>query len=317
MKLWQKIIAQLAPLGGFCFLGLEIYFRLVKGHSLCSTSSCRLVGGFVKTGEFNLVVLGCLFFGLTWLVLFFYSYTSKSWLERLGMWLLAVGLAGDGGLIGFQVFGLGTECQLCFTVAGLLLLSVLGFSLAQKRFFPFVLGASIWLASFSTGYILKYPKLPPKLTELRLISWPVQKKVEYPKAYLFISLRCGHCRNLVNYLAQAKHVDRLNWQILIVDRDKADLHKINYLLQLPQIKTNPFQAIFNLEHGKYGLKKIISNPLEPGLKAKIAKIGVFFRSQHFLGVPLLIVEEFPGKKLILTGTNNILIYLNTHYFSKM
>jgi len=315
MKLWQKIVGQLAPFGGFCFLGLEIYFRLFKGHSLCSTNSCKLVGGFVKTGEFNLIVLGWLFFGLTWGVLFFYFYTSKKWLERLGMWLLAVGLAGDGGLIGFQVFGLDKECQLCFTVASLLLLSVFGFSLGQKRFFPFILGASIWLASFSTGYILKYPHLPPRLTELKLISWPIQNKVDYPKAYLFISLRCGHCRNLVSYLAKANYIDRLNWQILIVNMDDVDLHKINYLLKLPKIKTNPFQAIFNLEHGKYNLKQIISTPLNPSLKTKIAKIRDFFRSQHFLGVPLLIVEEFPGKKLILTGTKNILIYLNNYLHS--
>ncbi|MDQ7032230.1 MAG: hypothetical protein Q9M37_05885 [Desulfonauticus sp.] len=308
MKVWQKIVGQIFAFLGMCFLGTEAYLRLFAQKSLCTTKTCAIVGHYVRIGEVTIVALGFIFFALLWLSLFFYFRYFKDWLNKFIIFSLSLALAFDGALIGFQFFVLGKECQLCFAVAGLLLLSALGYSVSRKKTFSAALFLGIWLSAFSAFYVLDFPKPPPPLAALHLLKLTPAKTGKTPQFYLFVSLHCGHCSRLIANLAINPKIALVPWKIFIVDSKKEDLKRISYLLTDKQAKKNPFLEILRLETGKVAKKIIEQQKIPPELEKNISKIQNYFKGHRFIGVPLLIVEE-EGQRLILTGTNHILAYL--------
>lgn len=314
MKVWQKITGQIGPFLGMLFLSVELYFRFFKHKSVCSTKSCAIVGDYVRIGETNLIVLGLIFFALLWIFLFFWFRYFKTWLKNIILFLFGTALAADGALIGFQLFGLKTQCQLCFAVAGILLFSVLGYGISQKKIFPIILGLSLWFAGLSSGYLLQYPELPPRITKLELLSWPKEKKREWPKFYLFISLHCGHCSRLLANLAVNPDIATVNWKIFIVDSGEKDMRKIAYILNSKDTPKNPFLEILKLEADKVKKEDLKQQEVTKKLEENILKIQSFLRGHRIMGVPLLVADENSGKRVFLVGRKHILNYLKEKGF---
>ena len=285
-------------------LGLDIYLRVSTGGSICPTEACAIVGDYVKISELNLVALGLTFFALFWGVYFFASRYDKKWLWSGALLLILGALAFDGAILGFQYFTIQQECHLCFGVGAALLLVLLLFAMVRKDVIVLMLGICVWLGGAAGGSILNIPDRAPQLEQLRGITWSGPEAGQWPRFYYFFSLHCPHCTTVLVNLAQNEPRD-YNWTLLPLDTSPGDLRKIARAMETDMQEKNIFQEIVRLEQSR--VPPDVEVP--ENLTGKIEQVRAYFRGNRFSGVPLMIVDERPGRRLILTGGSDILGYL--------
>ncbi|MFP4084899.1 MAG: hypothetical protein ACLFP9_08790 [Desulfonatronovibrio sp.] len=288
-------------------LGADIYLRMSTGAGICSTQACAIVGDYINITEFNLVVLGLVFFIFLWGVYFFAARYDKKWLWT-GMLVLVLGaLAFDGGLLGFQYFSIKEQCQLCFGVGAALLVVLLLFSLVRKKTSILVLGLAVWVGGGIAGSMINIPDRTPLLEHVSGISVQSAEAQRWPKFNYFFSLHCPYCTEILNNLAKSESAD-YSWELLPLDKSQPDLKKIAWLMELDGNEKNIFYELVSLEQSG----EVPDVEVTDRLETKIDRIRTFFRGNGFRGVPLMIVEESQGKRLILTGADNITSYLYEH-----
>lgn len=317
MKRWQGFLPSFFSFGGAIFLGIEVYFRLFKNKSLCTTESCAIVGDYVRIGEINLIILGLIFLSILGFLLFFYNIfkDKNKWIIYFLYLLFGVGIAADSVLFGFQIVLLKEFCQICFIFAGVLLLSLLAFGLSQKKYLFLISSISVYLVVIGSFFLLDLPKkqvdLPPTLQDLKSIYWAKKDAPAFPKAYLFMSFHCEHCSKVLANLAVNSKAANMRWHIFPLDSKEADLKKLYYLLNSKDTLANPFLEILKVESGEVDISQ---QKVEPKLLEQVRDTQKYFINQGFQGVPVLILEEGPGKKVILTGSNTIIEYLKEKGF---
>ncbi len=285
-------------------LGLDIYFRQYRGESICPSSACAIVGDYIRISELNLIVLGCAFFGVLFLVLIAARQTSREWIWGLLTLMLLGALAFDGALLGFQFISIKENCHLCIVV-GLSLAAVLVLvSLTRKQWSILILGVGIWVAGAAAGGIIQVPDRTPLLNQVPGIAWSgPEAEQEGPEFHYFFSLHCPHCADVLGSLA-LNDPERFSWKFYPLDTGYSDLKKIAWIQEEAGKKGNLLQKIVDLEQDP----KAPDVKIPDNLTEKIFRARSFFQGNGYRGVPMMIADYPGGKRVILLGGGNIMKY---------
>jgi hypothetical protein len=285
-------------------LAWDIYLRVTTGGGICPTEACVIVGDYIRISELNLVLLGLAFFAVLWGVFFFASRYSHKWLWGLMSLLLLGALSFDGAILGFQYFSIKEQCHLCFGVGAALLVILMLLALVRKKVIILTLGLTVWLGGAVGGAILNIPDKAPQLEELAGITLSDPEAQQWPRFHYFFSLHCPHCTDVLINLA-VNEPRGYKWNLLPLDTAPPDLRKIAWVMDLDMKEANVFYEIVRLEQSW----EIPDIEVPEDLVHNIGQIRAYFRESGFRGVPLMIVDENPGRRLIITGGAGIISYL--------
>ena len=301
---WRRILVQLPPALAALILSADIWLKLARKTSLCTTHSCQIVGEYVRFGETFLIVLGGSFFCILWLFLFFACRYDKKWLWTIVLTLLFGSLAFDGGLLGFQFLALKERCALCIGVGLALFFSLISLAWFRRSVTIVVLGLAVWSGGFTANSMLKFIPKIPKLSEVTVLSWHDKEVRNWPEFHLFFSLHCGHCSKVMANLA-INNPGEFKWFLIPLDHRPEDMQKLAHLFNLAKKSKNIFRDILKFESEE----EVEPVKVPEELEVKINSARQYFKSLGYKGVPLLIVREKPGVMLTLVGEKRILDYL--------
>ncbi len=283
---------------------LSVEFGLQKaGHGgLCPTTGCALVASFVKYGEIIFIGLGVIFFWLLTALLFLEKYLKKTRLRMLVTIILAAGLAFDGGILGFQRFGIQAACILCYSVGVTLFLTLFALGWSRRSLATVVLGVAVWSAGFASQALFVFPEKTPDLQQTVLTTFrPAQP--HGVQIFYFFSLHCPECSGVIASLA-AHPPKAGEWHLIPLDTEPDDQRKLSALLNHPLMKINPFSAIMVLKNQNSPDMDILPETSEASRKGL-----AFMRNSGYLKIPLMLVEETPTRRVVLQGRDPILDYL--------
>ena len=292
------ILSMVAALG----LSLEYWLMETGRGGLCPTAGCDLVGTFVKYGEKAFIGLGLIFFWFLTAALFLARTWDRNWLWLLIAIILTAGLAFDGGILGFQRFGIQEACLLCYVVGVVLFLILLAYGAARKSLAVVVMGVAVWTGAFASQAMFLFPERIPELRQTVLVTHQADTAT-YPQLYYFFSLHCPFCTHVLSSLATHPPV-RGEWNLVPLDSDPEDQRKLSALLDLPELDTNPFKAVLLVEQ-----MAAPNVSIQPRVSEASRKGSTFLRNSGFRGVPLMIVQESATKRITLQGRDPILNYL--------
>lgn len=288
-----------------CILSVDVWLNYLQMSGICATSSCRAVKEYVRLGESFLVLVGSIFFWITWIIVFFaFRYRLKI-LWYIVLILLLGALSFDGGLLGYQLIGIGENCWLCLGVGAALFSSMLLFSWINRSILILVLGITVWIGGGAANSVLKVQPQIPELKETAFIHRSFRNKFPSTEFYLFFSLHCVHCSKLFYNLAINKPL-KGDWYLCCLDNRKKDLQRLSSMLKKEGVKDNPFKQILLVKRQS---SETNSGLVSEELKSHVQKASAFFRSRGYTGVPTLVVREKIGRELVLRGNKNIVDYL--------
>lgn len=283
-------------------LSLE-YWLQHSGHGgLCPTAGCAVAGTFIKYGEIVFIGLGAIFFWVLAGALFLGKLTDKAWIWKIAAIVLTAGLAFDGGILGFQRFGIQETCILCYAVGAVLLLILLTHGWTRRSLATVVMGVAVWSAGFASQSMFVFPERTPELPQIALATHATDQP-NSAELYYFFSLHCPFCTQVLSSLATHQPQSG-TWNLVPLDTKPADQRKLSAFLEHPQISDNPFQAILSVEQAATP-----DMAISPRVADATHKAGVFLRNGGYRGVPLLLVQESPTRRIILQGRDPILNYL--------
>jgi|GEM_PF-3364804 len=301
LRAWIVLFAILILSTGF--LLTELSLELVADGSLCPTVSCKIAGEYVRHGSKFMVGIGSLFFTfllvLSWSV---FRYRSSRLEDMLACGFFA-GLAFDGGIIGFQRYGIQGTCYLCLATAALILLSFMVYSYARRAASMAIIGLIVWTAAFGANKIIRFPQGTPTLEKVTICDQHTGID-QFPKYYLFFKMSCDHCNYVITALAHTQSKIS-NWHLASLDADTKDLHRLAGLFVEPDIGENPFSRLLKDEIGdnvQYGdvLKSIAG---------RTEKAQSFIINSGYQELPVLIVQESRARRLYLSGREEVMKYL--------
>ncbi|SDB56875.1 hypothetical protein SAMN05660653_02848 [Desulfonatronum thiosulfatophilum] len=283
-------------------LSLEYWLQQAGYQGLCPTAGCAVVGTYVKYGEIAFIGMGAAFFWVLAGLLFLSRRLDKGWLWMLVAVVLTAGLAFDGGILGFQHFGIKETCILCYAVGLALFLILFAYGWMRRSLAAVVMGVAVWSAAFASQAMFVFPEKTPDLRETVLTSWRASEQPG-PQLYYFFSLHCPFCTHVLSSLA-AHPPQGGEWHLVPLDTQPADQRKLAAFLDHPLVATNPFQAILDVER-----EPASDMEIQPQAVAAANNGGAFLRNSGYRGVPLLIVQETPTRRVTLQGRDPILNYL--------
>lgn len=283
-------------------LSVEYWLQKAGYAGLCPTVGCEVVGTFIKYGEIVFIGLGVVFFWALSGLLFLGKRLDKPWVWGLAAVLLTAGLAFDGGILGFQRFGIQEACLLCYAVGASLFLILAAYGWMRRSLAVVVMGVAVWTAGFASQALFVFPERTPDLRETVLTSFQAGQ-AQGPQLFYFFSLHCPFCTHVLASLATHPPQDG-EWHLIPLDTQPADQRKLAALLDHPKIDSNPFRAVLDIEQAPVPDVDILPRVAEAAHKG-----SVFLRNSGYRGVPLLIVQEAPTRRVVLQGRDPILNYL--------
>lgn len=294
------------------FLSAEVWMQAVRHTSFCTTSSCAVVGEYIRFGEGNLIKLGAMFFWLLWALVFFGSRYDKRWIWGLVCLILLGALAFDGALLGFQFVGLEEKCALCIGVASALFVQLGLLAWVRRSVLIFFLGAAVWIGGFTANSVLDLDVTAPVVTETSFLNTAPDgnASAHYPQHVLFFSLHCDHCSKILGNLSINKEHLPETWLFSCIDNKEDDLFRLSHILASSATKENPFLEILRLE----SLETVEPVLISEDLRRTVREARAYFKMKEFGGIPVLVVVERPGRELILRGENTIMDYLREREF---
>ncbi|MHB8846126.1 MAG: vitamin K epoxide reductase family protein [Nitrospirota bacterium] len=158
------------------------------GRSICATEGCKVVSQYTRFGDFSMVLLGL---GAVAVITVFAARGMRSVSEardRTINFLLIVSLAGEGFLVGYQLFRLNAVCIFCLSVFGIFL--VLGILRVLSGHREVLAGFGALAAVLALFYLV----LPAGGTALPRDA----------KYVLFYSPDCKHCTEIRKELEEKK-----------------------------------------------------------------------------------------------------------------
>lgn len=289
--------------GSALVLVVEDLLQTYAASTLCPTTACAIVGGYVRFGEAMLRVVGAVYLSLLWALLFFAGRYDKMWLWGGLTVALMGGLAFDGALLGFQFMTLEEFCLICVGVAAVLFLTLLGYSFLRKSLLIGVLGIAVWSAGFLANTVLTPPKPTPAIDRTVLFKRPADNNATV-RYHLFFSLHCPACSELLLNLS-VNNPREVNWHFSALDDGKADRMRLTHIVQSERLQKNPFLEILHYEVAK-DLQDV---PVPQEVRQAVEKAQTYFVNGRFQNIPLLIVRERAGKSIVLKGAREIIDFL--------
>ncbi|NCC26285.1 MAG: hypothetical protein EOM25_13990, partial [Deltaproteobacteria bacterium] len=292
-------------LGMTVTLGLDVWLTMATGHGLCTTSSCEVVGEYVRIGELLMVQAGAGFFLFLWLLALVAKRTGPT-LWHLFTIALIGALAFDGAILGFQFVALGEKCQLCMIVGLGLFLILFQYAFVRRSVLVLLLGLAVWTSGFVANSVLKLNPTTPALENTAFLQWPSESDPwkEYPSFHLFFSLHCGHCARVMANLA-ANDMAGFPWTFHMTDTKSKDLSRAAHILASEDTAENPFRSIVSVERAA----DLPAMVFDPKTVAATEWARDYLRAAGHRGVPLLLVDLDRNRRIVLSGMNSILSYL--------
>ncbi|MCF8029484.1 MAG: hypothetical protein K9K39_01150 [Desulfohalobiaceae bacterium] len=293
-----------------CAVGLTLEYALQAqgAGSLCGTQACEVVGRYIRIGEIGLLLFGSLFF---WILFGLFFFACRY--ERPVLWGVAVlgligALAFDGALLGYQFVGLGLMCWLCVAVAAGLFLVLVATAWRRASWLLLVGGIAVWCGAFAANSLLQFTPHMPSLQETAFLEQSAEAEHNGPQYYLFFSLDCPHCSEVLFNLARVAPISG-TWHFAAVNRDPASRAKLAWAAKASSSegadRGNAFLRI--LKSKKTEISGSTSIPKK--VREATRKAGNYFRSRNFRGVPVLVVLKENGVRVSLTGVEHISRYL--------
>ncbi|MFO8031047.1 MAG: hypothetical protein R6U22_00725 [Desulfohalobiaceae bacterium] len=299
---WLMLFFLLGALG----LSLELALQYLQQGGLCPSSDCEVAGQAVRYGEQGLVLAGAAFFWILFLLSFLAKGKQTSILWQLILLLLLGALAFDGALLSYQLLELELTCWLCLAVALGLLVGLGLFSLVRRAILVFCLGLAVWIGAGAANAVLVFPGEPPGVEE----TWVLQQEPsqeqgqEELKLYLFFSLNCPHCMEvLVNLAEQAP--GQASWYLCSLDQGQRNLQRLAYA------QTRDQDAFSSILEAKQIDKTEVLNEQEVSqeLQERVQKARDFFRARGLRGVPVLLAKQGSSKEVLSIGASEIAKFL--------
>jgi len=300
VRLAAKSPLFLALLGAIT-LSIESYLTLHK-KSLCQTEACQAVGKYLTISEPLVVAGGAFLFWILALLLFFVErYPKKA--NNLLLVVLAVTLAMDSSLIGFQFFTIQQKCALCIAVAALLAIIAFLHCLLRKSFVILAILFGIWLGGFGVQAIMIMPGPQGMYEKMAFYSFDNLPKetVQGQRLTLIFSMHCPHCLDVIDFISKNNHIDK-TIQLAIIDTDEESLTKIGIFLQQVPTASNPFTLLKEIKESDI----TNSAPFDKKLKVKAQNSLNFLSTVGVYSVPVLVAEQSIYEKTIIVGSTQII-----------
>jgi uncharacterized membrane protein len=302
--LWEKktLTQGVALLAGMA-LGLEAVLQISSENSLCQSAGCKLAGDALRIEEPYLVALGAGFF-----LFLAASLSLARWLKREWPWwsataLLFGALAFDGALLGFQVISMNERCLLCIIVGAGLILTLFLLGLDRKSWMIPAFGLAVFSGGFLGNAVISATPALPLLQETVFLH--KKAEVDTPlKLYLYFSLHCEHCLELIASLA-AEETPYAEWHLSATDWETQDLLRLSEIRDRVNHGENLFQSIVDVKQ----IKEVQAFQVPEEIKLAAEKARFFLLSNHHSTLPILIAEEGKGQRIINEGLHNIKLYL--------
>lgn len=291
------------------FLSAEVWMQAIRHTSFCTTSSCDVVGEYVRFGEGNLIKMGATFFWFLWSLVFFGGRYDRKWIWGSATLLLFGALAFDGAILGFQFMALKEKCLLCIVVGALLFVSLALFSWVRRTALTLFLGIAVWTGGFAANAILDLNVTPPAIVDTAFTTWE-NAPDNAPQHVLFFSLHCDHCSKILANLSINAQTLPGKWHLASTDNKEEDFYRLATVLQTEEGRQNPFLEILRVE----SLDKPEPVPVSEDLRQTVRTARAYFKMKGFQGIPVLVVMERPGWEMVLRGENNITEYLRIRGF---
>jgi hypothetical protein len=293
------------------FLSAEVWMQAIRHTSFCTTSSCDVVGEYVRFGEGNLIKMGAAFFWFLWTLAFFGGRYDRRWIWGSAMLLLFGALAFDGAILGFQFMGLKEKCLLCIAVGAMLFVTLCLFSWVRRTLLTVFLGIAVWCGGFAANAVLDLNVIPPAILDTPFTTWETAPD-NAPQHVLFFSLHCDHCSKILANLSINAQTLPGKWHLACTDNKEEDFYRLATVLATKDGKENPFLEILRVE----SLDAIDPVPVSDDLRQTVRTARAYFKMKGFQGIPVLVVMERPGWEMVLRGENNISEYLRVRGFLK-
>jgi len=293
------------------FLSAEVWMQAIRHTSFCTTSSCDVVGEYVRFGEGNLIKMGAASFWFLWSLVFFGGRYDRKWIWGLASLLLFGALAFDGAILGFQFMGLKEKCLLCIGVGAALGVTAALFAWVRRSFLIFLLGIAVWCGGFTANAVLDLNVIPPAISDTAFTTW--ENAPDFvPQHVLFFSLHCDHCSKILANLSINSKTLPGKWHLACTDNKEEDFYRLATVLSTEAGKENTFLEILRVE----SLDQIDPVPVSDELRQSVRTARAYFKMKGFQGIPVLVVMERPGWEMVLRGETNILEYLRVRGFLK-
>lgn len=298
---WLMLFCVLGALG----LSLELVLQYLQQGGLCPSTDCAVAGQAVRFGEQGLVLAGATFFWILFLLCFLAKRKGQNSLWQLIFLLLLGALAFDGALLSYQLLELELTCWLCIAVALALLGSLGFFSLVRRTILVFCLGLAVWVGAGAANAVLVFPGESPAVEETWVLSQEApQEQEEEIKLYLFFSLNCPHCMEvMVNLAEQAS--GRASWYLCSLDQGQASLQRLAFARSKEQDAFRSILEAKQLEDGEALKGQEVSKELEE----RVQKARDFFQARGLRGVPVLLAQQGSSKEVLSIGASEIAKYL--------
>ncbi len=296
----------LVSLCGAILLSLESFLALY-GKSVCNTKACDLVSNYIAIPESLLISGGALGFWCVSLLIFFsLRYQDKA--KFVPILPLALALALDSSLIGFQFFTIQQYCLICIIVALLLVLATVLYCLQVRYYAILSCLLIVWIGAFGIQKIMVMPMPASAYDSMSFYkSKPPETSQEKAKQKitLIFSMNCPHCLEVIKFLSEKELYKKYAVSLVCVDKDRKSLDQLqNFLEEVPSVP-NPFQHLSEIKekskqfNGKVNKKLQISS--QNGL--------VFLSNLGIRSVPVMLIEPSENEKNILISSDQILKYL--------
>ena len=189
----RVIIAFLASL----FTAAQVYFLYTGGKTLCFNNGCDIVESMTMFSPLQFNIAGFIYFQALFWFLLWGRNGSENWHKLAGLLLLA-GLGAEAVLVFFQYSIAGVFCSYCLVIFALIVLLNLFCGLKQM-FRGAVLFSAVIIACFS----LQFKAGATSGVSLDSGSLAeVEGNGEDVRHYLFFSATCGHCEQVIEFLAE-------------------------------------------------------------------------------------------------------------------
>ena len=285
-------------------LTADVILQLTQAKGLCQTQSCQAVGEYVRFGETNLLIMGAAFFWFVWLLIFLAARLNRPILWHLAALILLAALAFDGGLLGYQFMGLGLQCWLCVGVGAALFANLFSLAWVRKAWMIALIGVVVWMGGFAANSALVITPRTPQLQEAVFVDHQASKDNPGIDCYLFFSLNCGHCTEIILNMAMNGR-DKVNWHLCSMDSSKQNIKKLAWIKEQVRQGADPFMQILKAK----GMKDVPVEQVPESVQRAVRQARAFFGLRGFRGVPLLIAQQGKGQELTMTGTSNIARFL--------
>ncbi|MCX5875297.1 MAG: hypothetical protein NT087_03165 [Deltaproteobacteria bacterium] len=304
-----KHLSLAVTLAGAAALSLESYLSLGQ-RSLCPTQACQTVGRYLIFDGSLLVAAGAIFFWLLTIVLFFAGrYPDR--FKNAPFYFLALALAIDSSLVGFQFFTIQQKCLLCISVALLLAVISLLYCFSKKSFVILVCFALLWIGGFTVQKIMIITPPTGAFANMTFFTSKIIRDIpgsanKHTDMTLIMSVNCSHCLEVISFLAQHYPLDA-NIKLAAIDSDTRSLAKLSLFLQQAPVAENPFRLLKEIKESASATPATITD----ALKTQTKNGSIFLSNIGIKNIPVLMVNISENEKKILIGTSEIIPYLTS------